>query len=58
MIRALHRIVTRAKAKARAERDAAVSALKAAQRRNDTRAQHEAAERARRATERCLRLGV
>lgn len=58
MIGQLRNFVTRAKAKARAERDAAVKALQAARKANDTRRIHEAAERAQRATERCLRLGV
>ena len=58
MIRALRNLVTRAKAKARKERDEALAALKAAEKRRDTRTIHEARERAQAATARALRLGA
>lgn len=58
MIRALHRLATRAKHKAKAERDAALAAVADAKRRKDKRDLHHATERARAATERALRMGV
>lgn len=58
MIGQLRNFVTRAKAKARAERDAALAALRQAEKRRDTRQIHEARERATAATARALRLGV
>lgn len=58
MIRSLRNFVSRAKAKARAERDAALAALRQAEKRRDTRQIHEARERATAATARALRLGV
>lgn len=58
MISKLRLFVTRAKTKARKERDEALAALRAAEKRRDTRTIHEARERAQAATARALRLGA
>lgn len=58
MIGRLRLFVTRARIKARKERDAALAALRQAEKRRDTRSIHEARERANAATAKALRLGV